>query len=465
MTAPVDRASRIERVHAMLSKRRGERVVVAWSGGLDSTVLLDMAHQHGLDVLAVHVDHGLRPTSSRDAAFCARAARRMGVPLEIERLHVRGPGSSQERARLQRYAVLARAARRFEANTVMCAHHGEDALETALLNRERNAGLFGVTSLLRTATEGPIPSWPPRLAVERPLLPLVRAQIESYALERDLRWIDDPTNAERDYRRNHIRYALLPRLTDGGQTTLAWLASLEALAERADQIDARARDLLAASALAPLDAESRVMRTEPMRDCGQSERARVLSLCAAQVDCALGREHIEALGEALVAGESTRVSVSGGEVSVEQDLLFVERARGRGGKFLAQRRAPKHALDEPGGRTIRWFGTDIVVRPAPDSPASPTITGASPVLSGGGRRVGPAEQRRVPRPLRWRWPTISTAEAEHALDERAIFVQVDTGDSIQVEWRIPPNTGWFLVADSPSTTEGNAPRKSSVAPD
>ncbi|MGM0557996.1 MAG: tRNA lysidine(34) synthetase TilS, partial [Myxococcota bacterium] len=272
--------ARLEGAHAELERWRGRRAVLGWSGGLDSTVLLHLAREHGLDVHAVHVDHGLRPSSARDAAFCARRARRWGIPMDIERIHVRGSGSSQERARLQRYASLAGAALRTGAARVLTAHHGEDAIETALINRERGAHEFGLTALLRRDERGPIPAWPAHVSLERPLLGLLRRDIERYAAEHALTWIDDPTNATTNYRRNEIRHELLPALTDDGADTGRWLAALEDMAKRAERWQDEAVVLLDGAMLAPLDAESRALAAAPLAAASEPACVRALHVAA-----------------------------------------------------------------------------------------------------------------------------------------------------------------------------------------
>ena len=124
---------------------------VAWSGGLDSTVLLDLVDRVapglGLEVCAVHVDHRLHEESAEAAAFCRQWAHRRGIALRLEEVEVAGGASVEQQARLQRYAAVGQAAEAMGADLVLTAHQADDAVETALLHLTRGTGLRGLTSL------------------------------------------------------------------------------------------------------------------------------------------------------------------------------------------------------------------------------------------------------------------------------------------------------------------------------
>ncbi|MEQ8660172.1 MAG: tRNA lysidine(34) synthetase TilS, partial [Gammaproteobacteria bacterium] len=143
------------RVAATLSRLRGacgaSRLLVAWSGGLDSTVLLHLACAHaradGLAIAAVHVDHGLAAESTAWAAHCVRYAARLGVPCTTRRLAASPPaGASIEAwAREQRYAALA--GQSDAATLVLTAHHRDDQRETVLQRVLEGAGPHGLAGM------------------------------------------------------------------------------------------------------------------------------------------------------------------------------------------------------------------------------------------------------------------------------------------------------------------------------
>jgi tRNA(Ile)-lysidine synthase len=182
------------------------RVVVAFSGGVDSTVLAHalMKQRRKLGSLRlVHVDHGLQSASGEWGRHCARQARDWRVPFKRLRADIqRKRGDSPEAAaRDARYALLAGAMQPGEI--LVTAQHQDDQAETLLLQLFRGAGVAGLAAMPAFAPFGP-----GHLA--RPLLDVGRAGIERYAREHRLRWVEDPTNLETHFARNYMRAKVLP---------------------------------------------------------------------------------------------------------------------------------------------------------------------------------------------------------------------------------------------------------------
>ena len=186
-----------------------ERYVVAFSGGLDSTVLLhalaDSSDRHETPVFAVHIDHGLHPASKRWTEHAREMAGTLGVEFHAERVEVdTASGSGTEAAaREARYAALARVAK--PGDWILSAHHREDQAETLLLNLLRGsgpAGLAGIASIRRFAG-----AW-----LARPLLSFSRSDLRDYAIRHELSWIDDPSNEDRAFDRNFLRHEVLPTI-------------------------------------------------------------------------------------------------------------------------------------------------------------------------------------------------------------------------------------------------------------
>jgi tRNA(Ile)-lysidine synthase len=186
--------------------RAGEPVVVLLSGGRDSVCLLDLAVRIGCRALALHVDHGLRPDSGEDAAFCAALCAKLDVELTVRHAGVPEPGNVQEWARKRRYSAASELAA--EAGAVIAAGHtATDQVETVLY---RLAASPGRRALLGMAADGPAPVGGARLV--RPLLGITREQTGAYCAERGLGYRDDPSNASDAYARNRARAELLPAL-------------------------------------------------------------------------------------------------------------------------------------------------------------------------------------------------------------------------------------------------------------
>jgi tRNA(Ile)-lysidine synthetase-like protein len=183
---------------------------VALSGGVDSTALLAaLAHNRprALELRALHVDHGLRPSSKQWAEHCRTLARRLRVPLQVLTTKVeRSRGESLEAAaREARYRSLARALQPGEI--LLTAHHGDDQLETVLLQLFRGSGLRGIAAMpaLAPFAQG----W-----LARPLLSRSRAELEAWVRARGLTWVEDDTNVDESLDRNYLRRRVLPLIRD-----------------------------------------------------------------------------------------------------------------------------------------------------------------------------------------------------------------------------------------------------------
>ena len=182
-------------------------LVVAASGGVDSTVLLDVLDGLGCRLHVAHLDHALRPDSADDSRFVASEAQRRGLPCSIERRDVgayaRAEGLSLEEAgRRQRYAFLDQVAARVGAEFIALGHHADDQAETVILRLLRGSGSTGLGAM-EIVREG---------RYLRPLLGVRRAEIEQYARQRDLRYREDPSNRDPRFLRNRVRGELMPLL-------------------------------------------------------------------------------------------------------------------------------------------------------------------------------------------------------------------------------------------------------------
>jgi len=207
----------------------GDRLLVAFSGGPDSTALLwETAHigqDFGVDVHALHLDHGLDPSSSRRTAAARRLSRQVGVPFASKRLEVaerRAAGESLEAAgRRLRYRELEAERQRLGARYILTGHHADDQIETVLLRLLYGSGIEGLSGIS------------PRLGhVVRPLLDLTRAELGHTVAAAGLRPLDDPSNSDLGIPRNRIRHRLLPALLNRDPLLGARLLRLSAAARR-----------------------------------------------------------------------------------------------------------------------------------------------------------------------------------------------------------------------------------------
>lgn len=182
---------------------------IAFSGGLDSTVLLHLlaclAKTESLPALsAIHVHHGLQAAADAWPEHCRRVCAALGVPLQVLSVQV-SPGASVERAaRDARYAAFIAA---MQGNEVLLTgQHRDDQAETLLFRLLRGAGARGLAAMPRQRPLG-------QGHLLRPLLDVSRAELENYAAEQGLDWIEDPSNNDLRYARNYLRQRVFPVLS------------------------------------------------------------------------------------------------------------------------------------------------------------------------------------------------------------------------------------------------------------
>ncbi len=223
----------------------GAVVHVAYSGGLDSTVLLHfLAHYNPrFRLRAVHIHHGLQALADDWAEKCARFSASLGVQFELLRVQIDGldPAGPEAAARTARYEALRGLMQ--PGDCLATAHHRSDQAETVLLRLLRGSGVQGL-SAMRILRAFP-PGW-----LWRPFLELPREQLYGYAQEHGLRWIEDPHNRDPRYSRSWLRTELTPLLRERFpqvEESLARTARLSA--EAAMLLDELAAQDLAQAAL------------------------------------------------------------------------------------------------------------------------------------------------------------------------------------------------------------------------
>lgn len=183
-----------------------KRFVVAYSGGVDSHVLLHLMSRVSCDSLrAVYVNHGLSEHANDWQAHCADVCSALQIPFEAHGVQViKKPRHSLEAtARDLRYQVLSSLID--DESVVLTGHNQNDQAETMLLQLMRGAGLQGLSAM--PAVKRFYPGW-----LARPLLTLTRAHIEAYAREQELQWIEDESNSQIHFDRNFLRHEIIPEL-------------------------------------------------------------------------------------------------------------------------------------------------------------------------------------------------------------------------------------------------------------
>ncbi|MFT4101978.1 MAG: tRNA lysidine(34) synthetase TilS [Burkholderiaceae bacterium] len=338
----------------------GETIAVAFSGGLDSTVLL-----HALSrciapsrVLALHVHHRLQPAADDWPAHCADIAARCGARFGSLALPdaPAGGDSIEQWARRARYRALARAVREHGASRLWTAHHADDQVETLLLRLGRGAGLSGLLGIdARRPLDG--------LWLERPLLALWRRQLTDYAAFHRLRWVDDPSNADHRFVRNALRHAALPALEaamPGFRQVV--LRNLEHWRTAAETLDELARADLAGAAGGDAAGSGEHDRGEGAARFGWLDRDALAGLPPARRAWAwrtwLGRMGLRAPDTARFAQMQRQLqSGASPQARVDHDGAALLRYRDRISAVpldvLADAGRPAAAVDLQGGRGVR----------------------------------------------------------------------------------------------------------------
>jgi tRNA(Ile)-lysidine synthase len=228
---PISTADAV-RLFAHLADTRA--LVLAVSGGPDSMALMWLAARwrkaraHGPSLLAVTVDHGLRPEAAREAREVKTVARMLDLPHRTMRWRGDKPKTGlPEAARLARYRLLAQAAARVGASHILTAHTRDDQAETVLMRLLRGSGIAGLAAMADVSERD-------GLLLARPLLGVSKAQLIATLKAAGIDFADDPTNRDPAFTRPRLR-ALMPALAaEGGDArNLARLAGRLARANAA----------------------------------------------------------------------------------------------------------------------------------------------------------------------------------------------------------------------------------------
>ncbi|HEX5126757.1 MAG TPA: tRNA lysidine(34) synthetase TilS [Rhodocyclaceae bacterium] len=302
-----------EKVEATLQRYAGQRLCVGFSGGLDSSVLLhvlaQLAPQVGFSLSVVHVHHGLSPHADAWATHCERVASELGVPLAVHRVQVERDGEGLEAAaRRARHAVFAEV----DADWIVLAHHRNDQVETVLHRLMRGTGVHGVGAMLARDDAR---------RILRPLLDVSRNEIEAYAREHRLEWIEDESNRDTRFTRNFLRHELLPLWSQrqaGLETNLARAAGL--FAEAAALLDVLASEDAARVAPGTPGARQRLASLDEAR------ARNLLRYLLVQAGCQPPQSHrlAEALRQIVDAEEGVRLPFDKNMLCAWRDLLWLE---------------------------------------------------------------------------------------------------------------------------------------------
>jgi tRNA(Ile)-lysidine synthase len=214
----------------LLNDDQRKRIVVAFSGGADSTCLLHMAVCSNTEssLVALHINHGLHPDADDWQRHCVALCETLGVDIVCHKVNVKKSGSVEENARRARYAVFTEFLA--ESDLMLMAHHADDQTETVLFNLFRGNAAVGVLGMPKQRKLGDS-------TLYRPLLSVPKSDLRQYCVDQKLSWIEDDSNLDTSQDRSFLRHRLIPVIRE------RW-ASIESTLKQAVQRDVDARGLL-----------------------------------------------------------------------------------------------------------------------------------------------------------------------------------------------------------------------------
>ncbi|MBL8048247.1 MAG: tRNA lysidine(34) synthetase TilS [Chthonomonas sp.] len=335
-------------------------VVVAYSGGADSTALLTLLVESGVSCVAAHLHHGMRAEADRELALAEAYATELGVPFVSGRADVPGMAAArkiglEEAGRLARQEFLRQTCARLGVSTVATGHTQDDHIETMLFRMARGSGMKGLTGIPWT-----------RDHLVRPLRGFSRAETREFCESRGLWFHDDPANADIDMARVRVRERVVPelRLVHPG-ADLALVRLSELVAEEDEFLNGLAARLLVAAEI-PLNGRlgfltqdcEVAMKVEVLRANPAVLMRRAVRLLAEFFGANASYEQVMAVEQLLAQGQRGSVTTEDGLLSfiVDDERLLVE---------LCQRESPfRFPLTVPGETESDEFGWKFTALPS-----------------------------------------------------------------------------------------------------
>lgn len=305
------------------------RVLVGYSGGADSTCMLHLLWSTGVEVVAAHLHHGMRPEADEEQQRCQAFCEQLDVPLALGRADVPLMAEKfkigiEEAGRRARYDFLERAAYGAGCGYIATAHTLDDHIETVLMHLVRGAGMSGLSGIPRT-----------RGRVVRPLLDFSRQETREYCHREGLWFHDDPANSDLSFTRARIRHRVIPELL------LVNAKACENIGRSAGLVGEEDRflDGMAAAALEraerklngelgflTLDCEIALGR-EALVALPRVLLRRALRLSAQALGAKLDYDQVRCIVEGLAEGGKGAVTCEGGDTVLEWDAEMLHARR------------------------------------------------------------------------------------------------------------------------------------------
>ena len=207
-----------------------EKLYLAFSGGIDSTVLMHVlaSYKERYQIVLWHINHGLQVNAKSMEEFARSQAKQFGITFRLDSLSMNLSDRNLEaKAREFRYRLFEQALS--NKDVLITAHHKNDQAETLLLNMMRGSGSTGLRAIARLKNLG-------NGLLFRPLLNVTRHEIEQYAKDHQLEWVEDPSNQNRKYDRNYLRKEVLPAIVKRWPSAISQLQRVSELQNENEQL-------------------------------------------------------------------------------------------------------------------------------------------------------------------------------------------------------------------------------------
>ncbi|QQE79425.1 tRNA lysidine(34) synthetase TilS [Alicyclobacillus sp. SO9] len=237
--------SNIDSSNTDSSNKNSSLLIVACSGGVDSTTLLHLAHRYCLEkeyrLAAAHVNHGVRELADRDEKFVRAQCDELDIPCLVANLAEANGAAPEPREgvlREHRYEALFKFVRQHQAMALLVAHHADDQFETVLWRLIRGTSLSGISGMRSLSVRQ-------NVSIMRPLLEHAKSQIQAYADSHGLDYIVDETNQSEEYTRNALRHNVIPYLKGIQPQVLQAVTKFAQIAQEEDAwIEAKAEEVV-----------------------------------------------------------------------------------------------------------------------------------------------------------------------------------------------------------------------------
>jgi tRNA(Ile)-lysidine synthase len=330
----------------------GAKVLVGYSGGADSTCLLHMLKEVGVDAVAAHLHHGQREEAETEMRLCEAFAETLDIPFvsgraDVPRMASELGMSLEEAGREARYGFFRQAAYQLGCDLIATAHTRSDHVETMLLNATRGTGLTGLAGIPERRDE-----------IVRPILIFSREQTRAYCEERGFWFHEDPANSDLSFSRARIRHRVLPELRAINPAADAALMRLAGLVQEEDRfLNGMAAAALEQSEI-PLNGDLKFL-TEDVEVSFDRARLeglppvlfrRAVRLAVEALGATLDHDQTVILLSGVASQERGSVTADGGEVVVEWTPESV------GARRLQPTQPFRYGLTVPGETISDEFG-------------------------------------------------------------------------------------------------------------